>query len=91
MPLAIERTGGEIEHFGMPVDPGNLLLLAYLVDGTPVVGLPGCARSPKFNGFDIVLAHLSAGVRVSSQDIMKMGTGGLLQEIKNRPSPRDNR
>jgi molybdenum cofactor cytidylyltransferase len=72
----------------MPVDPGNLLLLGRLHE-KPVVGLPSCARSPKINGFDFVLQRLFAGLPVSDADIMKMGVGGLLQEIPTRPQPRD--
>ena len=88
IPAAITEAGGEICHFGMPVDPGNLLLLGQL-DGKPAVGLPSCARSPKVNGFDFVLLRLFAGVPVTSADIMRMGVGGLLQEIPSRPQPRD--
>jgi molybdenum cofactor cytidylyltransferase len=87
IPAAVVLAGGEIEHFGMPVDPGNMLLLCRL-GGTPVLGLPGCARSPKVNGFDWVLERLAAGVPVGRQDIMKMGAGGLLAEIPSRPLPR---
>jgi molybdenum cofactor cytidylyltransferase len=71
----------------MPVDPGNMLLLGRLGD-TPVLGLPGCARSPKVNGFDWVLERLAAGMRVGREDIMRMGAGGLLAEIPSRPLPR---
>ncbi|HYD65256.1 molybdopterin-binding/glycosyltransferase family 2 protein [Azospirillum sp.] len=87
LPAAIERAGGAVEHFGMPVDPGNLLLLAHLGD-TPVLGLPGCARSPKLNGFDWVLQRVAARVPVDRTDIMRMGVGGLLAEIPSRPLPR---
>ncbi len=87
IPAAIVARGGEIRHFGMPVDPGNLLLLAKL-DEVDVVGLPGCARSPKRNGFDWVLQRLLADVPVSRRDIMRMGVGGLLGEIAIRPLPR---
>ena len=87
LPGAIERAGGRVEHFGMPVDPGNLLLLAGLGD-VPVLGLPGCARSPKLNGFDWVLQRLVADLPVSRADIMAMGVGGLLMEIPSRPAPR---
>ena len=87
LPEAIEFAGGEVEHFGMPVDPGNLLLLGA-VDGTPVLGLPGCARSPKLNGFDWVLQRLAADIPVTRADIMAMGLGGLLTEIPSRPLPR---
>jgi molybdopterin biosynthesis enzyme len=81
LPAAIEAAGGVVEHFGMPVDPGNLLLLARQ-GGRPVLGLPGCARSPKLNGFDWVLQRLAAGLPVERSDIMAMGVGGLLMEIR---------
>jgi molybdenum cofactor cytidylyltransferase len=87
IPSAIEAAGGRIEHFGMPVDPGNLLLIGTL-DGKPIVGAPGCARSPKENGFDWVLQRLLAGVPVTRRDIAGLGVGGLLMEIVTRPQPR---
>src|SRR5262249_9712816 len=80
---AIEAVGGELGHFGMPVDPGNLLLIAR-AQGRPVLGAPGCARSPKENGFDWVLMRLLAGLDVSREDIIAMGVGGLLMEIVTR-------
>jgi molybdenum cofactor cytidylyltransferase len=87
LPAAITRAGGTVDHFGMPVDPGNLLLLAHIGD-KPVLGLPGCVRSPKLNGFDWVLQRLLADLPVTRQDIMAMGAGGLLKEIPTRPQPR---
>jgi molybdenum cofactor cytidylyltransferase len=87
IPEAVVAAGGQIDHFGMPVDPGNMLLLCH-VGETPVLGLPGCARSAKVNGFDWVLERLVAGVPVGPQDIMRMGAGGLLAEIPSRPLPR---
>jgi molybdenum cofactor cytidylyltransferase len=87
IPAAIVAAGGRIEHFGMPVDPGNLLLLGHVGDRV-VLGLPGCARSPKVNGFDWVLERLVAGLPVGSAEIMRMGSGGLLAEIPSRPLPR---
>jgi molybdenum cofactor cytidylyltransferase len=86
-PSAIVRLGGRIEHFGMPVDPGNLLCLGRIGE-TPALVLPGCARSPKLNGFDWVLQRLFAGRPVTARDIMGMGVGGLLKEIETRPMPR---
>ncbi len=88
LPAAIEAAGGEILHVGMPVDPGNLLLLGRLGE-RPVIGLPGCARSPKLNGFDWVLRRLFAGLEVTGDQIMGMGVGGLLTEIESRPQPRN--
>jgi molybdenum cofactor cytidylyltransferase len=87
VPAGIVAAGGAVDHFGMPVDPGNLLLLGH-VGAVPVVGLPGCARSPKVNGFDFVLQRLAAGLTVTPRDIMRMGAGGLLKEIGVRPLPR---
>jgi molybdenum cofactor cytidylyltransferase len=88
VPAAIVAAGGAIDHFGMPVDPGNLLLLGHIGD-TIVVGLPGCARSPKLNGFDFVLQRLLADIPVTRADIAAMGVGGLLKEIPSRPQPRE--
>jgi molybdenum cofactor cytidylyltransferase len=87
IPAAVAALHGAIEHFGMPVDPGNLLLTAR-VAGVPVLGLPGCARSPKVNGFDWVLRRLLAGLPADAAVIRRMGVGGLLSEIGSRPSPR---
>src|SRR5271165_1683263 len=87
IPAAIESAGGRVDHFGMPVDPGNLLLLGHVSDKF-VLGLPGCARSPKVNGFDWVLERVVAGLPVGPAEIMRMGSGGLLAEIPSRPLPR---
>jgi molybdenum cofactor cytidylyltransferase len=89
IPAAIEAIGGQIEHFGMPVDPGNLMLVAA-AGGRPVLGAPGCARSPKENGFDWVLARLLCGLPVTRAEITGMGVGGLLMEIVTRPQPRES-
>ena len=59
IPAALVSAGGEIVHLGMPVDPGNLLLVGRIA-GKPLLGAPGCARSPKENGFDWVLQRLFA-------------------------------
>jgi molybdenum cofactor cytidylyltransferase len=88
IPAAVEAIGGRIEHFGMPVDPGNLLLVGD-ARGRPVLGAPGCARSPKENGFDWVLMRLLAGLAVPREAIMGLGVGGLLMEIVTRPQPRE--
>jgi molybdenum cofactor cytidylyltransferase len=87
IPAAIARAGGVVEHLGMPVDPGNLLVLGRRGD-VPVVGVPGCARSPRLSGFDWVLERLCAGLEVSGDDVSAMGVGGLLKEIAARPQPR---
>jgi molybdenum cofactor cytidylyltransferase len=87
VPSAIERAGGTVERLGMPVDPGNLLCLGR-IGGRVVLGLPGCARSPKRNGLDLVLERLAAGLPLASADIAAMGVGGLLPDLGDRPEPR---
>ncbi|MGR3803519.1 molybdopterin-binding protein [Marinibacterium profundimaris] len=86
-PTALRDAGGRVDRFGMPVDPGNLLFLGAL-DGRPVIGLPGCARSPALNGADWVLSRVVCGLKVTGEDIADMGVGGLLKEIPTRPQPR---
>jgi molybdenum cofactor cytidylyltransferase len=88
VPAGIEAAGGKIRHLGMPVDPGNLLVLGAIGE-TPVIGAPGCARSPKENGFDWILNRLLAGIPVTPEDITALGVGGLLMEIVSRPQPRE--
>lgn len=88
VPAGLVAAGGEVVHLGMPVDPGNLLMLGRL-GKTPVIGVPTCARSPKLNGFDWVLQRLMADVPVTGADIAAMGAGGLLAEIPSRPAPRE--
>ena len=88
IPAAVEAIGGRIEHFGMPVDPGNLMMVGQ-ARGQPILGAPGCARSPKENGFDWILMRLLAGLPVSREDITGLGVGGLLMEIVTRPQPRE--
>jgi molybdenum cofactor cytidylyltransferase len=94
VPAAVLAAGGRVLHAGMPVDPGNLLVLGELPDGAgacPLIGIPTCARSPKLNGFDFVLRRYAAGESVAREDIMAMGVGGLLTEIETRPMLRDTR
>jgi molybdenum cofactor cytidylyltransferase len=89
-PQAVRAAGGTVARFGMPVDPGNLLFLGEQA-GRPVLGLPGCARSPALNGADWVLERLACGVAVTGDDIAAMGVGGLLKEIPSRPQLREPR
>lgn len=95
-PAGLRRAGGRVHHYGMPVDPGNLLFLGAIDDGSSgaiagprsVIGLPGCARSPALNGADWVLERIICGLPVSSDDISAMSVGGLLKEISERGLPR---
>jgi len=87
VPAAIERAGGLVDHFGIPVDPGNLLLLGRCRE-TNVIGVPGCARSLKPSGFDRILERQLANLPVTAESLSGMGVGGLMKEIPSRPLPR---
>ena len=88
VPAALVEVGGEVVRLGMPVDPGNLILVGRI--GTvDVIGAPSCAASPKLNGFDWVLQRRLAGLEVGMCEMAAMGLGGLLTEIPTRPQPRE--
>jgi molybdenum cofactor cytidylyltransferase len=89
VPASVVEAGGEIEHLGLPVDPGNLMLFARL-GNMRVLGIPGSARSPRLHGFDWVLQRLVAGLTVTPEDITRMGVGGLLKEMPGRPMSRED-
>jgi molybdenum cofactor cytidylyltransferase len=87
LPRAVERAGGQVESVGAPVDPGNLLMVAYL-NNVPVVGAPGCARSRKANIVDWILPRLLVGDKLTRREIVELGHGGLLQDVRERGMPR---
>lgn len=87
IPMALERARGRVAHFGIPVDPGSLLMLGY-IGSTAVVGAPGCVKSLKRNVIDLILPRLLAGERLTRADLVAMGHGGLLEDIPDRPMPR---
>ncbi len=77
IPAALEKAGGAIVRYGMPVDPGNLLLLGTLGAST-VIGLPGCARSLERSGFDWVLERECANLPITAAAVGALGVGGLI-------------
>lgn len=89
-PTALAMAGGTVTHFGVPVDPGNLLMLGYVGD-VPVVGMPGCVKSPKTNVIDLLLPRLFAGERLTRADLVALGHGGLMEDVDDadRPMPRE--
>lgn len=87
VPAAVTLAGGRIEQLGLAVDPGNLTMVAG-IDDTMVIGMPGCARSPRLNGLDWILHLYLAGLDIDRLALASMATGGLLMEIASRPLPR---
>lgn len=87
-PAALRLAGGHVARFGIPVDPGNLLF--HGTHGSrPVIGLPGCVRSPALNGADWVLERLACGMVLDDAMVAALGVGGLLKEIPQRGRLRD--
>ena len=76
-PGAIRRSGAQIITYGAPVLPGAMFLLGYYEDGRPVLGLPGCVMYAAATIFDLVLPRIAAGVRLTKQDFVVLGEGGL--------------
>lgn len=76
-PSAIRLAGGEIEVYGAPVEPGNLMLLAY-ANALPILGAPGCVKSRETNVVDLILPRLLSGERVTRADVIALANGGLL-------------
>ena len=87
LPQAVIEAGGQVIQLGLAVDPGNLLMFAK-IGNVPVIGMPGCARSPKLNGLDWVLQLVLADVDMTCSEFADMAAGGLLMEIASRPLPR---
>lgn len=88
IPAGLAQAGGSVAHFGVPVDPGSLLMLGY-IDAAPVIGAPGCAKSAKFNVIDLILPRLFSGERLTRADLVALGHGGLLEDVRERPMPRE--
>ncbi len=79
VPASIKSLKGDILSFGIPVDPGNLLLLGSIAN-KKIIGVPGCAKSPKINGFDWILEYAICKKEITKRTIAAMGSGGLLRE-----------
>lgn len=81
IPQALRVNNGTVVRLGMPVEPGNLMLLGQIHNSNktiPFIGMPGCARSQKENGVDWILWRLFCGLDICNEDINEMGNGGLL-------------
>ncbi len=75
-PGAIKESGAKIVTYGVPVQPGNMFLLAYL-GKTTLIGIPGASLFYKNTILDIVLPRIFAGETFKKQDFIKMGEGGF--------------
>ena len=77
-PGAIRKLGADILSYGLPAQPGNMTLIAYLGD-IPIIGVPGAAVSLPVTMLDVILPQVFTGLRFTVDDIINMGDGGLCQ------------
>ena len=80
-PTAIRRLGADIVSHGVPSQPGNMTLVAYLGE-IPVLGVPGAAISLPTTIFDVLLPQIFAGEKITKQELIGLGEGGLCQKCK---------
>jgi molybdenum cofactor cytidylyltransferase len=83
---ALREAGAEMTLSGAPVEPGNLLALAYF-PRVPVVCAPGCARGLRRNVMDLILPRLLAGDRLERADIAALALGGFLSKAERAGDP----
>ena len=80
-PTAVRQLGADIVTHGVPSQPGNMTLVAYLGD-IPVLGVPGAAISLPTTIFDVLLPQIFAGDKITKEELINLGDGGLCQMCK---------
>ncbi len=80
-PAAIKNTGANIISYGAPVLPGAMFLLSYK-GNIPILGLPGCVMYAKTTIFDLIIPRILIGEKISKEDIVGYGHGGLCLECE---------
>lgn len=81
-PSAIRAAGADVITYGVPAQPGNMVLMAYW-DKTAVIGAPGCAMFCKTTIVDVILPKIFAGIPLVKSDFARMGEGGLCQNCQD--------
>ena len=80
-PTAIRKLGAEIVTHGVPSQPGNMTLVAYMGD-VAIMGVPGAAISLPTTMFDVLLPQIFTGEKLTKKDLINLGDGGLCQMCK---------
>lgn len=80
-PTAVRQLGAEIITHGVPSQPGNMTLVAYLGD-IAILGVPGAAISLPTTMFDVLLPQVFTGDKLTKRDLINLGEGGLCQMCK---------
>ncbi len=77
-PTAIRQLGADIVTHGVPAQPGNMTLVAYLGE-VPILGVPGAAICLPTTIFDVLLPQIFAGQKITREELLNLGDGGLCQ------------
>ena len=77
-PEAIRTLGADIVSYGVPAQPGNMTLVAYL-DDTAILGVPGAAISLPTTIFDVLLPQIFTRDKLTKEDLIRLGDGGICQ------------
>jgi molybdenum cofactor synthesis domain-containing protein len=72
----VEKSGAKIISYGAPVMPGAMFLYAEL-SGVPILGAPGAVIFNQTTIIDLILPRVLAGEKITREDIVEMGHGGL--------------
>jgi molybdopterin biosynthesis enzyme len=76
--LALDCVGAEMVHFGAPAHPGSMFWLARKGD-IPIINLASCSMYSRATVGDLILPLVMTGQQVTSEDIIDLGYGGLLE------------
>ncbi len=80
-PTAVRQLGADIVTHGVPAQPGNMTLVAYLGE-VPILGVPGAAISLPTTIFDVLLPQVFAGQKITKEELINLADGGLCQMCK---------
>jgi len=72
----VEKSGAKIVSYGAPVMPGAMFLLARMGD-VPILGAPGAVIFNQVTIIDVILPRVLADDKVTREDIIELGHGGL--------------
>jgi len=80
-PTAVRQLGADIITHGVPSQPGNMTLVAYLGE-VPILGVPGAAIKLPTTIFDVLLPQVFAGEKITKEELINLADGGLCQMCK---------
>lgn len=88
-PTAIRDLSTHFVTQGIPMQPGNMLTIAYRNNVT-LVGVPGASLHSKVTSLDVFLPRIFAGLKITKEDTVKCGLDGLCLNCKECHFPNCN-